>query len=200
MAAIGLTQLLMLAQGLRRLFESYVYTSSSKSGMWFGHWILGMLFYFTVNISVWIEGATPFAKHIPQHWLPPEDANHQAEEKVGWKWTLLIPAVLTAQVLQHSYHAYLYRLRTENSSYQLPSHPIFPSLLCPHYTCEVAMYLLLSFIVAPAGRTVNWTMLSATVLVLVNLGVTAHGTKEWYLEKFGAEKVGKRTRMIPWIW
>lgn len=199
-ATVGLTQLLMLAQGVRRLLESYTYTSGSKSGMWFGHWILGMMFYFTTNIAVWIEGAASFENHIPQYWLLSEDASHRLEGNIGWKWTFLIPAILTAQALQHSYHAYLYRLRTENSTYQLPSHPIFPNLLCPHYTCEVAVYLLLSFLAAPPGRILNWTLFSATVLVLVNLGVTANGTKEWYLEKFGAGKVEKRTRMIPWIW
>ncbi|KAF1958238.1 hypothetical protein CC80DRAFT_515042 [Byssothecium circinans] len=172
--------LLMLLQGVRRLAESSVYTSSSKSSMWFAHWILGCLFYQVTNVAVWVE--------------------LQPGELLAWKAVVLVPAVLTAHYLQHSYHAYLYRLRTQNTGYQLPSHPLFPNLLCPHYTCEVAIYALLSLLAAPQGRVVNWTLMSATIFVLVNLGVTAAGTKEWYAEKFGQSRVSGRKRMIPWVW
>lgn len=171
---------LMLLQGVRRLLESYSYTSTSKSTMWFAHWILGLLFYLTINVAIWIEGLDS---------LPPFLAT-----------TVLVPAILTAHVLQHSYHAYLSRLRTENKGYQLPSHPVFSNLLCPHYTCEVVIYLLLSLLAAPHGRTVNWTLVCGTILVATNLGVTAAGTKEWYTQKFGMAKVGPRKRMIPKVW
>ncbi|KAH7135662.1 3-oxo-5-alpha-steroid 4-dehydrogenase-like protein [Dendryphion nanum] len=199
-ATVGLAQLLMLLQGTRRLFESYTYTSSSKSEMWFGHWILGLVYYLVTNIAVWIEGAAAFQGRISGTWHQSEDVTSPAQATIGWKWAILIPAILTAHILQHSYHSYLYRLRTEHTTYQLPSHPLFPNLLCPHYTCEVAIYLLLSLLAAPAGHAVNWTLLSSAMFVLVNLGVTASGTKVWYLEKFGAEKVRGRARMVPWVW
>jgi 3-oxo-5-alpha-steroid 4-dehydrogenase 3 len=168
---------LLLLQGLRRFLESRTYTSSSKSTMWFAHWVLGLLFYLTINMAIWVE-------------TPARTLGNEA----------LVPALITAQMLQHSYHAYLYRLRTANQGYQLPSHPMFPNLLCPHYTCEVAIYALLSLIAAPEGSTANWTLVCGTVFVATNLGVTAIGTKEWYMEKFGADKVGPRRRMIPGIW
>lgn len=172
---------LLLLQGLRRFLESRAYTSSSKSTMSFAHWLLGLLFYLTINMAIWAE--TP-ARSFRNETLA------QA----------LVPALVTAQMLQHSYHAYLYRLRTAHQGYQLPSHPIFPNLLCPHYTCEVAIYALLSLIAAPEGRIVNWTLVCGTVFVATNLGVTAMGTKEWYVEKFGVDKVAPRKRMIPGIW
>ncbi|CAN9212337.1 unnamed protein product [Alternaria alternata] len=168
---------LMLLQGLRRMLESYAYTSTSKSRMWFAHWVLGLLFYTTINMAIWVE--TP-------------------SNTVG-NWAS-VPCVITAQMLQHSYHSYLYRLRTESNDYQLPSHTVFPNLLCPHYTCEVAIYALLSLLAAPEGSWVNWTLICATVFVATNLGVTAVGTKNWYVEKFGADKVGPRKRMVPGIW
>jgi 3-oxo-5-alpha-steroid 4-dehydrogenase 3 len=171
---------LMLLQGVRRMLESYTYTSTSQSKMWFAHWILGLVFYATMNIAIWIEGPSP--------------------SPFGWLNTVLVPTVLTAHVCQHSYHAYLYRLRTENKGYQLPSHPLFPDLLCPHYTCEIVIYALLSFLAAPEGRVVSWTLVCGTVFVATNLGVTAIGTKKWYAEKFGEDKVGPRSRMIPWLW
>lgn len=171
---------LMLLQGVRRLLESRAYTSSSKSPMWVAHWILGLLFYLAMNISIWVEGLN--------------------KSTSPWAAAIMVPAILTAHALQHSYHAYLYRMRTESKGYQLPSHPSFPNLLCPHYTCEIAIYVVLSFLAAPQGRLVNWTVVCGAVFVISNLGVTAVGTKEWYAEKFGQDKVGPRTRMIPWLW
>lgn len=168
---------LMLLQGVRRLLESYAYTSSSKSTMWFAHWLLGLAFYLTINIAIWIEGPATHA----------------------YDW-ILVPALLTAHVLQHSYHAYLYHLRTQANGYQLPAHPLFPNLLCPHYTCEVAIYALLSVIAAPAHRYFNGTLLCATVFVATNLAVTALGTKQWYMDRFGADKVALRKMMLPWVW
>ncbi|KAF2125743.1 hypothetical protein P153DRAFT_257293, partial [Dothidotthia symphoricarpi CBS 119687] len=173
---------LMLLQGVRRMLESHVYTSSSKSNMWFVHWLLGLVFYLSINVAIWIEG--------PDNSLG----------EMGWKTAVLVPAILTAHMGQHSYHAYLYRLRSANMGYQLPSHLLFPNLLCPHYTCEVAIYALLSFLAAPDGRWVSWTLLCATIFVAINLGVTAMGTKKWYAEKFGVEKVRPRRRMVPWVW
>ncbi|KAH8708511.1 hypothetical protein GQ44DRAFT_731474 [Phaeosphaeriaceae sp. PMI808] len=171
---------LMMLQGVRRLLESHTYTSSSKSPMWFAHWLLGLLFYSAMSIAIWVEG-------------PDRSPN-------SWATITLVPAILTAHVLQHSYHAYLYRLRTENKGYQLPSHPFFPDLLCPHYTCEIAIYVFMSFLAAPEGRLVSWTLMTGMIFVVTNLGVTANATKEWYVRKFGQDKVGHRRKMIPLIW
>jgi 3-oxo-5-alpha-steroid 4-dehydrogenase 3 len=172
---------LMLLQGVRRMLESHAYTSTSKSTMWFVHWLLGLVFYTGTNMAIWIEG-------------PPD------ETRGPWVAAITVPAILTAHVLQHSYHAYLYNLRTASKGYQLPSHPMFSNLLCPHYTCEVAIYTLLSFLAAPQGCLVNWTVFCAMIFVATNLAITAAGTKEWYAEKFGRDKVASRKRMIPGIW
>jgi 3-oxo-5-alpha-steroid 4-dehydrogenase 3 len=175
--------MLMLLQGVRRLLEADAYTSTSKSTMWFVHWLLGLAFYLAMNVSIWIEG---FAA--------------KSDGPRSWVAAFIVPAILTAHVGQHSFHAYLYQLRSENKGYQLPSHPFFTNLLCPHYTCEIAIYTLLSFLAAPEGRLVNWTLVCGTIFVVSNLGVTAWGTKEWYAEKFGEDKVGHRKRMIPFVW
>lgn len=49
--------LLMSSQGLRRLFECLFVTKPGSSGMWFVHWILGLAYYTTLGISVWIQGS-----------------------------------------------------------------------------------------------------------------------------------------------
>lgn len=53
----ALTWSLMSIQGVRRLLESSLLTKPSTSKMWFVHWLLGIAFYLTVGISIWIEGA-----------------------------------------------------------------------------------------------------------------------------------------------
>ncbi|KAL6709325.1 3-oxo-5-alpha-steroid 4-dehydrogenase [Coniothyrium glycines] len=170
---------LMLLQGVRRMLESYTFTSSSKSKMWFAHWLLGLIFYLTVNVAVWIE--TPKGRHV---------------RTAGW---CLVPGILNAHVLQNTYHRYFYQLRAQNKGYQLPE-GIFGDTLCPHYFWEIMIYAQLSFLAAPAGNWVNWTLVCATVFVATNLGVTAIGTKQWYLGKFGAHKVAPKKRMIPFLW
>jgi 3-oxo-5-alpha-steroid 4-dehydrogenase 3 len=157
--------------------------------MWFAHWILGLLFYLVTNVAVWVELQADVGHH-----------GESSQAVLGWKTSIGAPAVLTAQVLQHVYHAYLYRLRTQNNGYQLPSHPLFPDLLCPHYTCDIAVYVLLSFVGAPAERAINWTLATAALFTAVNLGVTAAGTKDWYEQTFGKDRVSARRRMIPWLW
>jgi 3-oxo-5-alpha-steroid 4-dehydrogenase 3 len=186
---------LMLLQGVRRLLEAYAYTSNSKSKMWFAHWLLGLLFYLFTNIAIWIEHEHGDI-HSTDAFPPPSSSS----PTLGWKAVFLIPAILTAHVLQHTYHAYLYNLRMQSKGYQLPSHPWFPNLLCPHYTCEVAIYVGLCLLAAPEGRWVNGTVGCAAVFVAVNLGVTAWGTREWYVEKFGEGRVGARRRMVPGVW
>jgi len=49
---------LMLVQGARRLYECLAFTKpSSSSQMWIGHWAVGVWFYATVSVAVWIEGS-----------------------------------------------------------------------------------------------------------------------------------------------
>lgn len=173
---------LMLMQGVRRCYESWAYTSSSTSRMWFAHYVLGLAFYIAINMAIWIDGPVP------------------ADENALWKIILLSPGIAFAYVAQHSYHSYLYDLRVRNQGYQLPSHWLFPNLLCPHYTCDVIIYALLSFVAAPEGHVVSWSLVCGTIFTAVNLGVTADGTKQWYMAKFGAERVKHRKRMVPGLW
>ena len=72
-AQVYLVCSLMLLQGLRRLVECCFYASDSKSQMWIGHYALGVLFYSTVNIAVWIEGTRrppPSSPSLPHSSFP----------------------------------------------------------------------------------------------------------------------------------
>jgi 3-oxo-5-alpha-steroid 4-dehydrogenase 3 / polyprenol reductase len=62
---------LMFAQGSRRLYESIVFANpKSKSEMWVPHYILGLLFYIAVNMSLWIEGVRTLTLLILCWWYP----------------------------------------------------------------------------------------------------------------------------------
>ncbi|KAF2805131.1 uncharacterized protein BDZ99DRAFT_511210 [Mytilinidion resinicola] len=183
---------LMLLQGVRRLLECLVSASNSMSTMWIGHYILGHLFYLAVNISIWIEGV--------QAIRAPSPSSHPQPAFSSLILPLVLPILLAAHVGQHSYHAYLSSLRATKHSYSLPSHPLFPNAICPHYTLETLIYICLALLAAPEGRLVNWTVATGAVFVAVNLGVTAHGTKAWYVDQFGEEKVAQRWKMVPWVW
>ena len=46
----------MAFQGTRRLYECVTLTKPSQSKMWAGLWVIGILYYVFMGISVWIEG------------------------------------------------------------------------------------------------------------------------------------------------
>lgn len=101
---------------------------------------------------------------------------------------------------QFQVHKYLASLTT----YQVPNHHIFvdTNLICPHYECEVKIYLALSVLTARDRRVFNPTMLCAVLFVIVNLGVTADGTKNWLMRKFPKQRIeiAQRRKMLRSIW
>ena len=180
---------LMAIQGIRRLFESFVLSRPSQSTMWFGHWLLGILFYLAMGISIWIEGI----------------GDLKSTNSSTFDVKLLVPSLRTmiflwifikASGTQHAAHAHLASLK----KYSLPSHQAFETIICPHYTAECALYLALAFLGAPQGQLLNGTMLSGLIFVVVNLGVSADLSRQWAIETFGREKVGAKWRMLPGIW
>ena len=113
---------------------------------------------------------------------------------------LCIAAFLYNSSQQYQVHRYLASLR----EYRVPDHPIFTktNLVCPHYGCEVNIYLTLAILAARDTRIFNITMLCAVLFVMVNLGVTAEMTKQWQMQQFSKQRseVVKRKRMIGSLW
>jgi 3-oxo-5-alpha-steroid 4-dehydrogenase 3 len=72
--------------------------------------------------------------------------------------------------------------------------------LAPHYLAECIEYLALGIAGAPPGQWINKTLACALIFVMVNLGVTAHGSKKWYVQRFGEKSIQGKARMIPFIW
>nr|POF15209.1 polyprenol reductase [Quercus suber] len=191
---VQLTWILMLIQGSRRLYECITFYRPSQSQMWLGHWAAGVGFYLATSVAVWIEGLGQCA------CLPAMSASNSARR---YKLT-------SRRLDSYDCHDYLASLKTSSSKsasapqitpktdYKLPVHPAFHSLVTPHYFAECIIYISLALVAAPQGAWLNWTIFSALVFVVVNLAITANGTKKWYEAKFGKASVEKKWRMIPY--
>lgn len=107
-----------------------------------------------------------------------------------------LPIFILASGVQYDCHAYLASLQ----KYTLPAHPAFEKLICPHYFAECLIYIALTFIAAPKGALVNKTVFTALIFVSVNLGVTADISRDWYAQKFGADKIAGKWRIIPLVY
>jgi 3-oxo-5-alpha-steroid 4-dehydrogenase 3 len=111
------------------------------------------------------------------------------------KMAVAVPAFLYAWINQYRCHAHLAGLK----KYSLPEAGMFRSYVCPHYTCECVLYLAMAVATAPGGSLCNRTLLCAVFFIVVNLGVTAAGTRKWYAAKFGAKAVEGKWNMIPFV-
>ncbi|KAL9084439.1 MAG: hypothetical protein Q9165_008077 [Trypethelium subeluteriae] len=168
--------------------------------MWVGHWIIGIAYYTGVSIAVWIEGS-------------PALLNLQTPQLTDLRFTaptfrtfVSVPFFLLASGAQNDAHRYLASLRPASPPsgsakpvYKIPEHPLFHTVVCPHYTAECAIYLALTVMAAPKGYWINWTLASVLFFVVVNLGITADGTKRWYASKFGEASVRGKWRLIPYV-
>ena len=100
-----------------------------------------------------------------------------------------------ASFKQNECHKHLSGLK----KYTLPHQGWFQHIICPHYTSECLIYVALSLVASPPDTVVNRTVFTGLLFVAVNLGTTASTTNKWYAEKFGAEKVASRWKMIPFV-
>jgi 3-oxo-5-alpha-steroid 4-dehydrogenase 3 len=199
----------ILLQGSRRLYESIVYAKPSLSTMWIGHWIMGMGFYFFVNIAIWIEAvrkSTPFSKSGASIPTKPLTATLRVVDRIGTieypyqhPFRFLVGLIVLLHITffsieQNRIHYYLSTLPS-GPQYKVPMQRPFKEAICPHYGEEISIYH--SLIILAAGYPQqNWTLLFAYAFVYVNLRVTAKGTREWYHQKFGADAVTGKNLMF----
>ncbi|KAM3070249.1 3-oxo-5-alpha-steroid 4-dehydrogenase [Clarireedia jacksonii] len=186
---IALAWTLMTLQGGRRLYESLTLTKPSSSKMWVGLWGIGIAYYIVIGVSIWIEG-TP-ALNATENPLSAVEFS-----KPSLKTFIAVPLFVLASGVQHDCHEHLAMLK----KYTLPWHPHFQRIVCPHYTSECLIYIAIAVAAAPEGHLFNRTMLAGFCFVASNLAVTADSTRKWYVEKFGAEQLKGRWRMLPFIY
>lgn len=191
--------LLLLIQGSRRLIESYAFVKPSRSTMHVAVWLIGLFFYLADGMAIWVEGiavlssSTSWSLTSQAATSPSAVLAYAINSPVTTFATLLF---IAASLAQNRAHAHLFSLKT----YQIPPSALFAYVWCPHYTAEIAIYICFALLAAPQGQWLNGTMMAAFFFVASNLAVTADGTKEWYVKRFGHEKAGSRARLVPGIW
>ncbi|KAL2145998.1 hypothetical protein VTI28DRAFT_5655 [Corynascus sepedonium] len=176
---------MMFLQGARRTLEHWTIMKQSRSTIWVVHWLLGLLFYLAISVSVWVEGSHAF--------LNPADYTDDAQSVL--KMAVAFPIFMFAWVNQYRCHKHLAGLK----KYSLPTAGMFRHYICPHYTCECLLYLSMAIATAPRGAWFNRTLVCALIFVAINLGVTASGTRKWYAERFGIGSVAMKWNMVPFI-
>jgi len=157
--------------------------------MWVGLWLIGIAYYISMGVSVWVEGSVVLNDPRPFTSL-------LEISRPSLKTAMGVPLFLFASALQNDCHKHLASLK----KYSLPQRGLFKQIVCPHYTAECLIYIALAIISAPEGQTLNKTVLAGLGFVVTNLGITADSTKKWYIEKFGAEDVEGRWRMLPFLY
>ncbi|KAI5370213.1 Putative 3-oxo-5-alpha-steroid 4-dehydrogenase, polyprenol reductase [Septoria linicola] len=197
LSQVQVAWLVMFAQGSRRLYECTSLSRPSASQMWVGHWALGVLFYVCTNIALWAQAIPTLQNHA----FSLQDLKFAGPSLRSFVGILIF---MLASGLQHDCHAYLASLKSSpkdgTTTYKMPEHPAWNLSLTPHYFSECLIYLALALVAAPTGQLVNGTLLCALIFVVVNLGVTAHGTEKWYTQKFGTQQTQGRAKMIPLVY
>lgn len=117
------------------------------------------------------------------------DFTEDAKLKIG----LALPLFIFSSIMQYRCHQHLASLK----KYSLPNLGMFRHIVSPHYTCECLIYFSLAVLASPEGYWCNRSLLSVLLFVAVNLGITAHGTRHWYNEKFGESWAREKWTMIP---
>jgi len=203
---------MLIFHAARRAWECFYVMKPSRSPMLGIHWAMSIAFYFVLSVSFWIHasgkggGSIPWKDHAKSCLL--RYAKHfskaiiaegslvflEGEVDNAFQLFSLVSVFYAASMTQSVCHLRLAGLR----KYSLPQEGLFRHLVCPHYTMECIIYLVLALVAAPRGQTLNRTMGASLYFVVANLGVTAHATQVWYAEKFGADKV-PRWKMVPFV-
>lgn len=174
---------LYFVHSARRLAETYVQNSSSKSVSYMNvsHYLVGLWLYISFNylqfhnkILPAMMSSAPLSK---QH-------NNNSTSPV------LVISFIILQYLQGIHHKHLRELK----KYTIPYKYLFSKVYCAHYFIEVLIYLNLMMLDKFSVITVFpflWT--------LINLSVSARSSQKWYINKFSVKNNRKKS-IIPYIY
>ncbi len=192
--------LLMFLHGVRRLYETMFIQKASFAKMWIGHYLVGCAFYFTMSITVFIEGLDrPIGTLDTKLSLITETTlGKSIFDSINRHSLSAIALFITASIWQYHVHSTLASLRSpgmRKATYLAPpsSSLSFQLFLTPHYTAEILIYLALAF------QLRNWTIFCALIWVVTNLSVSAGETRVWARNKFKGHEWGQ-WNLIPFLY
>ena len=167
-----LTLVLLTIQLSRRLYEC-LFVSSFSGKMHLGHYVIGVLFYFLVNLTVVAE--------IP---LPSHTSCLKLWQQLSWSHCLAVLLFFWASYHQYQCHTILGKLTTWTPDgkkiYKIPHGDWFEHVSSPHYLAEILIYIALFAVMK--GQSIRWILV--LIFVVLNLTLGAQNTHLWYKEKF----------------
>ncbi|KAG0304544.1 hypothetical protein BGZ98_005348 [Dissophora globulifera] len=228
-----------LCQAIRRWYESwYVERPSPTALLHVGHYIVGISFYAAMAPSLWVDWYE--ARVLAGASAPPQQSHKSVATivaAVGTKGWIGLVLYLWASWHQHRCHVILANLRKHpskehrndedgqgqrpvQSEYKVPFGDWFEYLVTPHYSAEMVIYLGFYLMASssslpaasPSSSLTPTTMLLALIWVVVNLGIVARESDQWYRSRFGEHYAGvittstgqtvwkKRFVLIPFVY
>ncbi|KAJ2497590.1 hypothetical protein IWW47_003605 [Coemansia sp. RSA 2052] len=164
--------------------------------------------------------AGQYAVGILFYVLTPLAVIADAYRAPGWElqssWTVPIGlAIYTyASIHQRRCHQILFELRhrcldkehvaqdaihgsdSRAGAYAIPIGDLFLYVSCPHFLCEILIYVSIWMVTACQATTLLWVV----GWTAVNLGITARESQQWYLARFGARYPSDRRVLVPFVW
>jgi len=213
------------AQAIRRWYEShFIERPSPKATLHVGHYLVGMTFYSAMAPTVWVDAY--------EAWATGSTDNSSALSTAGVLQCMVgLVLFLWGSLHQFSCHVILANLRaptaastdsgsssakTASTEYKVPFGDWFQYMVTPHYSAEMVLYFGM-YLMASARRSAP-TMLIAWIWVVINLGIVARETDQWYRTQFGEQyykqavdtksrratgstrHTGRRAILVPYIY
>ncbi|KAJ1724668.1 hypothetical protein LPJ53_001096 [Coemansia erecta] len=166
-----------------RLKEALYDQPATSARMHIGQYGVGIVYYIVTPFAAVVDGLSSPGWISPSIWLA----------AAGFA------LYIYASVHQWRCHHILYRLRRRSllkgSGYAIPAGDLFEYVVCPHFLCEILVYVAIWTASGFQATTLLWTIGWTTI----NLGITARETRKWYVETLGTRFPNKRRALVPFI-
>ena len=157
---------ILLFHSFRRLYETLFISKYTGSRMNWSHYVVGLWFYSVLHIILNIKLASG-----------------DIDPSINM---ISFSIFLYSSIEQFKSHQILARLK----KYSLPQDRLFQYVCCPHYLCEIGIYV--SFI------AYNYEFIFPLVWVITSLSISAVETRKYYQDKF-TENIVPKYAIIPFI-
>ncbi|XP_066287587.1 polyprenol reductase-like [Branchiostoma lanceolatum] len=185
--SVLLALILLEFQMIRRLWECLYVSIFSDVSVHLVHYLLGMIYYLAVPISIIAEG-------------PKLDGTRLSLSDVRWSHVIGTGLFIWSFWQQNKAHIILANLRKDKRGYvvtrghKIPYGGWFEYVSNPHYLAELLMYLSI-IIVLGGEHYLSWVIQG---YILVELGLCGWITHNWYRTKFD-NYPSSRSILIPYI-
>ncbi|KAJ2885868.1 hypothetical protein H4R27_001072 [Coemansia aciculifera] len=179
---------------LIRLKECVYDQPSTDARMHIGQYAVGIVFYVLTPLAV-----------VADSYYPPGWASQSS-----WIAPIGVAIYIYASIHQWRCHQILYSLRhrcidtkstpqessTKLDSYAIPTGDLFEYVSCPHFLCEILVYISLWMVTGCQATTLLWVV----GWTAINLSITARESQQWYQTRFGAGYPCDRRALVPFVW